>query len=55
MENNPDFQEEFDSIVNDPSVTEADDEFTPDVFDDTCVDMELAIPETETDLSLPRS
>jgi hypothetical protein len=44
LENDPDFQEEFDNIVNDPSVPEADDEFTPDVFNDTYMNMELAIP-----------
>ena len=44
LENDPDFQEEFDQIVNDPKVPEADDEFTPDVFDDTYLNMELAVP-----------
>jgi hypothetical protein len=44
LENDPDFQEEFDNIVNDENVQEADDDFTPDVFDDTYVNMELAIP-----------
>jgi hypothetical protein len=33
-----------DNIGNDPSVPEADDYFTPDVFDNTYVNMELAIP-----------
>jgi hypothetical protein len=44
LENDPDFQEEFDSMVNDPKVPEADDDFTPDVFDDTYLNMEVAIP-----------
>ena len=44
LENDPDFQEEFDNIVNDSSIKEADDDFTPDVFDDTYLNMELAIP-----------
>ncbi len=44
LEHDPDFQEEFDNIVNDPTVPEADDGFTPDVFDDTYLNMELAIP-----------
>ena len=44
FENDPDFQEEFDQIVNDPKVPEADDEFTPDMFDDTYLNMELAVP-----------
>ena len=30
LENDADFQEEFDNIVNDPTVPEADDSFTPD-------------------------
>jgi hypothetical protein len=44
LEYDPDFQEEFNNIVNDPSVPEADDNFTPDVFGDTYLNMELAIP-----------
>jgi hypothetical protein len=44
LEYDPDFQEEFDNIVNDSSVPEADKDFTPDVFDDTYVNMELAVP-----------
>jgi hypothetical protein len=34
----------LDNIVNDPNVPEADDSFTPDVFGDTYLNMELAIP-----------
>jgi hypothetical protein len=30
--------------VNDPGISEADKDFTPDVFDDTYLNMELAIP-----------
>jgi hypothetical protein len=44
LQYNPDFQEEFDNIVNDPGISEADKDFTPDVFDDTYLNMELAIP-----------
>jgi hypothetical protein len=44
LEYDPDFQEEFDNIVNDSSVPKADKDFTPDVFDDTYVYMELAVP-----------
>jgi hypothetical protein len=39
-----DFQEEFDNIVNDPDILEADKDFAPDVFDDIYLNMELAIP-----------
>jgi hypothetical protein len=44
LENDADFQEEFDSIVNDHNVPEADDSFTPDVCGDTCSNIELATP-----------
>ncbi len=44
LENDADFQEEFDNIVNDPTAPEADDSFTPDVFGDTCLNVELATP-----------
>ena len=44
LQHDPDFQEEFDNIANDPNVPEADDTFTPDVFGDTYLNMELAIP-----------
>ena len=40
----PDFQEEFDSIINDSNVPEADANFMPDVFDETYLNMELVIP-----------
>ena len=44
LESNPDFQEESDHIVNSPKVPEADEEFTPDVFDNTYLNMQLAVP-----------
>jgi hypothetical protein len=44
LQYDPDFQEEFDNIVNDPGISEADKDFTPDVFDDTYLKMELDIP-----------
>jgi hypothetical protein len=40
LENDPDFQEAFDNIVNNKTVREADDDFTPDVYDDTYVNIE---------------
>ena len=45
-------QEEFDNVVNDPIVPEADDSFTPDVFGDTYVNMELAIPSESARLQM---
>jgi hypothetical protein len=44
LQYNPDFQEEFYNIVNDPGISEANKDFTPDVFEDTYINMELAIP-----------
>jgi hypothetical protein len=39
-----DFQKEFGFVVNDENIPEADEEFTPDVYDDTYLNMELALP-----------
>lgn len=38
------FVEEFGRPINDPSLREADTEFTPDAYDDTYLNMELALP-----------
>jgi hypothetical protein len=39
-----DFIEEFGRQINDPNLKEADQEFTPDAYDDTYLNMELALP-----------
>ena len=44
VEEDPDFVEEFQHCVSDQSVPEQDDNFTPDVFDDTYLHMEIALP-----------
>jgi hypothetical protein len=44
LENDPDFQEEFDKIINDTKVPEANNDFAPDACDNPCVSMELATP-----------
>ena len=44
LEHDPDLQEEFNYISNDPNVTEAYNDFTPDVYNDTCLKIELSIP-----------
>jgi hypothetical protein len=44
MQVDTDFQEEFNRIMNDLSVPEADKDFTRDFFDDTDLNTELAIP-----------
>lgn len=38
------FNDEFRNVVNDPNVPEADTAFTPDMYDDTYLNMELALP-----------
>jgi hypothetical protein len=49
-----DFQQEFNNIVNDPGISEADKDFTPDVFDDTYLNMELAIPKVDKEVLFSR-
>jgi hypothetical protein len=44
MQFDTDFQEEFNRIMDDLSVPEADKDFTRDFFDDTDLTTELAIP-----------
>ncbi len=44
LDHDPDFQAEFDNIVNDVNVPEADTDYSPDVFGDTYLNMELAVP-----------
>jgi hypothetical protein len=44
LQHNPDFQEEFDNIMNDLGILESNKDFTPDMFDSTYLNMELAVP-----------
>ena len=44
MEFDKDFQEEFSNIVSNDDIKRADNEFTPEVFDDTYLNMEKALP-----------
>ena len=44
MEFDEDIQKDFSNIVSNDDIKEADDEFTPEVFDDTYLNMELALP-----------
>ena len=44
LQHDSDFQEEFNRVVSDDSLPEADELFTPDVYDDTYLNMELALP-----------
>ena len=50
----PEFQEEFERVVNDKELPEADATFTPDVFDDTYVNMELALPRSGGEVEFAR-
>jgi hypothetical protein len=44
LENDPDFQEQFDNIISELNIPAADDTFTPDACGDAHINMELAIP-----------
>ena len=44
VEEDPDFIEEFQNVVSDPEIPDEDDSFTPDIFDDTYLNMEIALP-----------
>jgi hypothetical protein len=44
VEEDREFVEEFQNVVSDQSVPEQDDIFTPDTFDDTYMNMEIALP-----------
>ena len=43
----PDFQEEFNEVVSNPGIVDADDTFTPDTYD-TYLQMELALPQGDS-------
>ena len=49
-----DFQEEFGRVIDDKNLPEADALFTPDVFDDTYVNMELALPRSGGEVEFAR-
>ena len=47
MDHDEDFAEEFGKIINNQDIPEADATFTHEVFDDTYLNMELALPQDE--------
>ena len=47
MDHDEDFAEEFGKIINNKDISEADATFTPDVFDDAYLKMQLALPQDE--------
>jgi hypothetical protein len=44
IKDNPDFVDEFQRIVSDGKISNEDKHFTPDIFDDTYLNMEVALP-----------
>jgi hypothetical protein len=44
IENYRDFVDEFQNVVSDDQIPEEDSTFTPNVFNDTCLHMEIALP-----------
>ena len=54
MEFDEDFQEEFNKIVSGDNIKEADATFNPEVFDDTYLNMELALPRDGGETTLAR-
>ena len=47
FEEDPDFTEEFHEVISNNELKEADETFTPNVYD-TCLNMELAIPQLDS-------
>ncbi len=48
------FIEEFGRTINDPELKEADQDFTPDAYDDTYLNMELALPRNGAEVQFGR-
>ena len=48
------FIEEFGRTINDPELREADQDFTPDAYDDTYLNMELALPRNGAEVQFGR-
>jgi hypothetical protein len=44
VEEDPEFIEEFQNVVSDPEIPEEDENFSPKAFDDTYLNMEIALP-----------
>jgi hypothetical protein len=51
---NIEFVQEIGHSINDPMLREADQEFTPDVYDDTYLNMELALPRNGAEVHFGR-
>ena len=48
------FVQEYGRTINDPKIKEADQDFTPDAFDDTYLNMELALPRNGGEVQFAR-
>jgi hypothetical protein len=44
VEKDPDFIDEFQNVISDPEIPEEDESFWPDMFNDTYLNMEIALP-----------
>ena len=44
FDDDPDFIDEFQTVTSNKEIKEADEEFTPDTFDERYLNMELALP-----------
>ncbi len=51
---NKEFVQEFGLTINDPQLCEADQDFTPDTYDDTYLNMELALPRDGAEVQFGR-
>ena len=54
MEHDPDFMEEFNRVIDNEEIPEADEEFTPEVLDDTYMNMEVTVPRQDDGPSFAR-
>ena len=44
FDDDPDFIDDFQTVISNKEIKEADEKFTPDTFDDRYLNMELALP-----------
>ena len=45
LADDPDYNDDFEAIISDETIKNADDNFTPDTFNDTYLNMELSLPQ----------
>ena len=54
MEHDPDFMEEFNRVIDNEEIPEADEELLPEVLDDTYMNMEVTVPRQDDGPSFAR-